>query len=293
MDYRKLEEAVTEHTKVIIPVDIAGVPCDSDRLLQIVEKARSRFRPSNEIQRAIGRIVLLEDAAHAFGASFGGQMTGSLSDFTCFSFHAVKNLTTAEGGAVVWKDIPGIGNDWIYQQYMLLSLHGQSKDALSKNRPGAWEYDIVQTGYKCNMTDIMAAIGRVQMKRYSGILKRRRELIRIYDEGFADLPVETLRHVTETYVSSGHLYLLRIGGYSEMERNRLIEYMAEKGVATNVHYKPLPMHTAYQELGFEMDNYPNAYRQYENEITLPLHTSLSDEQTGYVIETIRKHLFGR
>lgn len=286
VDYTKLEAAITSRTKAIIPVDIGGVPCDYDRLRQIVERSRGLFTPSNDLQSALGRVAILEDAAHAFGASFHGQMVGSLSDFTSFSFHAVKNLTTAEGGALVWRDIPGISNDWLYQQFMLLSLHGQSKDALSKNRLGAWEYDILDTGYKCNMTDIMAAIGRVQLARYPHILARRKQLITQYDQAAARLPVQTCRHYTSTYSSSGHLYLLRVNGFSQEQRDLLITRLAQHGVASNVHYKPLPLHTAYRRMGFDIHEFPNAYAQYMNEVTLPLHTLLTDEEAAYVMETL-------
>lgn len=290
MDYEKLEEAVTEKTKAIIPVDLAGVICDYDRIFEITEKKKSLFHGNNDIQNAIGRIAVIADAAHAFGASKAGNMCGQFADFTSFSFHAVKNLTTAEGGAVVWKEIPGIDNNWIYNQYQLLSLHGQNKDALAKTKLGAWEYDIIGPYYKCNMTDIMAAIGLVQMKRYPGLLERRRNIIAKYEKGFADLPVETLKHDEGDCHSSRHLYLMRLTGKGAEERNQFIEKLAERGIASNVHYKPLPMHTAYKKLGFDIKNYPNAYHMYENEITLPLHTSLTDEQVDYVIHTVRELL---
>lgn len=294
MDYDKLEAAITERTKVIIPVDIAGVMCDYDRLRTIVEKKKSLFHGENEIQKAIGRVILLADAAHAFGASRNGVPCGQAADFTSFSFHAVKNLTTAEGGALVWKEIPGVENEWIYHQLMLLSLHGQSKDALAKTKLGAWEYDIVMPAYKCNMTDIMAGIGLAQLKRYPAMLARRREILERYEEGLARLPVEILRHDQEsgccgvTYHSSRHLCLVRLLGKKAEFRNALITAMAERGVATNVHYKPLPMHTAYKNLGFDIKDYPNAYAQYENEITLPLHTCLTDEQVEWVIRVFRE-----
>lgn len=290
MDYEQLELAVTERTKAIIPVDLAGVICDYKRIFEIVEKKRKLFRGNNDIQNALGRIAVIADAAHAFGASRDGKMCGQFADFTSFSFHAVKNLTTAEGGAVVWKEIPGIDSSWIYNQYQLLSLHGQNKDALAKTKLGAWEYDIVGPYYKCNMTDIMAAIGLVQMKRYPGLLERRKDIIARYEEGFADLPIETLKHDKGDCHSSRHLYLMRLTGKGVEERNRLIEQLAERGIASNVHYKPLPMHTAYRKLGFDIKDYPNAYHMYENEITLPLHTSLTDEQIDYVIQTLRELL---
>lgn len=290
MDYDKLEQAVTERTKAIIPVDLAGVVCDYDRIFEIVEKKRGLFRAENELQRAIGRIVVLADAAHAFGASRKGKMCGQIADFTSFSFHAVKNLTTAEGGAVTWREIPGIDSGWIYSQYQLLSLHGQNKDALAKTKLGAWEYDIVGTYYKCNMTDIMAAIGLVQFDRYPELLKRRREIVDRYEAGFAGLPVESLKHDAGEGSSSRHLYLLRLTGKDVPCRNMVIEKLAERGIAANVHYKPLPMHTAYKKMGFDIKDYPNAYRMYENEITLPLHTCLTDEQVDYVISSLREIL---
>jgi len=290
MDYDKLAEAITERTKVIIPVDIAGVVCDYGRIFEIVEAKKHLFRASNEIQEAFGRVIVMADAAHAFGASRDGKMCGEIADFTSYSFHAVKNLTTAEGGAVVWKKIPGFDDEWIYKQFMLLSLHGQSKDALAKTQLGAWEYDIVAPNYKCNMTDIMASIGLVQMGRYPDILARRKEIISRYNEVCDTLPVKYLNHYTNTSISSGHLYLVRVNGFDVEKRNVLITKMAECGVATNVHYKPLPMHTAYKKLGFDIKDYPNAYKQYENEITLPLHTCLTDEQAAYVIDTFSKLL---
>ncbi len=290
MDYDQLEAAITEKTKVIIPVDLAGVICDYDRLYQIVEEKRGLFQPRGDIQKAIGRIILLADAAHAFGASRKGKMCGEWADFTSFSFHAVKNLTTAEGGAVVWRDMPGVDNEELYRQYMLLSLHGQSKDALAKTQLGAWEYDILSPAYKCNMTDIMAAIGLAQLERYPGILARRKQIIGMYDEGLRDTGAQVLRHYGEDYASSGHLYLVRVPGMDVEQRNQLIVRMAEAGVATNVHYKPLPMHTAYKNLGFSIEDYPNAYNQYKNEITLPLHTLLTDEAVSYVIKAFHNAL---
>lgn len=290
LDYQKLEDAITSNTKVIIPVDIAGVMCNYNRLYQIVESKKNMFQANNEIQKSFGRIVILADSAHAFGASQNGKMCGEVADFTSFSFHAVKNLTTAEGGAIVWKKIPDIADDWIYQQYMLLSLHGQSKDALEKTQLGAWEYDIVAPNYKCNMTNIIASIGLVQLKRYPEILKRRKEIIQRYDEMCEKIPVENLKHFTKKNQSSGHLYLVRINGYDVTKRNNLITRLAEIGIATNVHYKPLPMHTAYKNLGFNIINYPNAYAQYINEITLPLHTCLTNEQVKYIIENFSQFL---
>lgn len=290
IDYDAIEAAITEKTKAIIPVDIAGVMCDYERIFKAVNNKKEIFKASNEIQKAIGRVVVLADAAHSFGASYKGKMAGEVADFTSFSFHAVKNLTTAEGGAVTWKDIEGIDNEEIYREFMLLSLHGQSKDALAKTKLGAWEYDIVYPAYKCNMTDIMAAIGLVQLKRYKGLLERRKEIIGKYDEAMKNLDIQALRHYGKDFSSSGHLYLVRLNGKDEKDRNRIIEEMAERGIATNVHYKPLPMHTAYKNLGFDIKDYPNAYRQYENEITLPLHTSLSDEDVKYIIECVKELL---
>lgn len=283
MDYDKLYEAVTERTKVIIPVDLGGVICDYDRIYSIVESQRHLFRPSNDMERAFGRIVVLADAAHAFGAQRQGKMCGEIADFTSFSFHAVKNLTTAEGGALTWRNIPGVDNEAVYKQLQLLSLHGQNKDALSKTKLGAWEYDIIAPYYKCNMTDIMAGIGLVQLNRYPDILHRRRQIIDRYDGALKHCRVQVLKHFGEDYASSGHLYLVRLLGMTAEQRNEVIAKMAERGIACNVHYKPLPMMTAYKNLGFDIKDYPNAYDQYCNEVTLPLHTRLSDEEVEYVI----------
>ena len=288
MDYDALANAITEKTKAIIPVDLGGVPCDYAKLKSIVEGKKNLFQPSNEIQKAMGRIAITADAAHAFGASWKGHPIGSVADFTSFSFHAVKNFTTAEGGAVVWNDIDGIDNEELYHQYQLLSLHGQSKDALAKTKLGAWEYDIKGPWYKCNMTDIMAAIGLVQMKRYPAMLKRRKDIIARYNEAFKDLNVQVLDHYTAAHQSSGHLYILRLLGKDETIRNEFITKMAERGIATNVHYKPLPMHTAYKNLGFDIKDYPNAYEQYKNEVTLPLHTKLTDEDVEFIIENFKE-----
>lgn len=284
MDYDQLEAVITENTKVIIPVDLAGIPCDYDRIFSIVEKKRELFTPSNDIQRAMGRISVNADAAHAFGASWHGKRVGSIADFTAFSFHAVKNLTTAEGGALTWRDIPGIDNEAIYKQIQLLSLHGQSKDALAKTQLGAWEYDIVGPWYKCNMTDVAAAMGLAQMQRYDALLSRRKDIIQRYDAAFKPLGVQVLKHYTEDYQSSGHLYITRIPGITSDQRNEIIIRMAEQGIACNVHYKPLPMMTAYKNLGFDIADYPNAYRYFANEITLPLHTVLMDDQVDYAIQ---------
>ena len=284
MDYDKLANAITEKTKVVIPVDLGGVPCDYNRIFSIVESKKELFHPVNKLQEAIGRVIVMTDAAHAFGAEWNGKAVGSIADFSNFSFHAVKNFTTAEGGAVTWKDIEGIDNEEIYHQYQLLSLHGQSKDALAKTQLGAWEYDIVGPWFKCNMTDVTAGIGLAQMKRYRGLLARRKEIIEKYDAAFKPLGIEVLNHYTEEHQSSGHLYITRIPEITLEQRHESIVKMAEVGVACNVHYKPLPMMTAYKNMGFDIKDYPNAYKRFENEITLPLHTKLTDEEVEYVIE---------
>ena len=283
MDYEKLAAAITPQTKVIIPVDLAGVVCNYDKIFEIVNAQKALFVAANPIQKAFGRVVVLADAAHAFGAQRHGRMCGEIADFTSFSFHAVKNLTTAEGGALTWRNIPGIDNEWIYKQFMLLSLHGQNKDALAKTQLGSWEYDIVSPAYKCNMTDVVAAIGLIQFKRYPSILERRKILIERYDKAFSLYNVQVLNHFSETHNSSGHLYLVRLLGKDEAYRNKVIEAMAESGIACNVHYKPLPMMTAYKQLGFDIANFPQAFNQYRNEITLPLHTCLTDEEQTYII----------
>lgn len=290
MDYDRMEAAITEKTKAVIPVDLGGIPCDYDRIYEAVERKKDLFRPNSEIQKAMGRIAVVADCAHALGAEKNGKMTGALADFSSFSFHAVKNFTTAEGGASCWKTIPGVDNDELYHQYQLLSLHGQSKDALAKTKLGAWEYDIVGPWYKCNMTDIMAAIGLKQLERYPGLLQRRAEIIRRYDAALKPLGVETLTHFGEDYRSSGHLYITRVPNITEQQRNDIIVKMAEREIACNVHYKPLPMMTAYKTLGFDIEDYPNAYKRYVNEITLPLHTKLSDEDVAYVIENFTEIL---
>lgn len=312
MDYDAVEDAITARTKAIIPVDLAGIPCDYDRLFRIVEKKKSLFAPRTDLQRMIGRVAICCDAAHAFGASWKGQMVGSIADFSSFSFHAVKNFTTAEGGALTWNlpfgdevvvkeldqdpdntfsSLPVIeGETWnenLYRKAQLLSLHGQNKDALAKTKLGAWEYDIIGTWYKCNMTDVVAAIGLVQMKRYKGLLARRKVLIERYNDAFRGLDVAVLNHFDANHQSSGHLYIVRLLGRTREETNRVIELMAERGVATNVHYKPLPMMTAYKKLGFDIEDFPNAYHQFENEITLPLNTKMTDEDLDYVIENFR------
>ena len=283
IDYDRIADAITERTKVVMPVDLGGVMCDYDRVFAAVESKRDLFRPANDLQRAFGRVVVLADAAHAFGARWHDKMCGEVADFTSFSFHAVKNLTTAEGGAITWRPIEGVDDEWLYKQYQLLSLHGQNKDALAKTQLGAWEYDIVAPDFKCNMTDIAAAIGLVQLRRYAEILKRRRDIVERYDEALRGYHVQTLNHYGADHQSSGHLYLVRLLGKGLEYRNDVIRQMAERGIACNVHYKPLPMMTAYKNLGFDIKDYPNAYRQFENEVTLPLHTCLTDEDVAYVI----------
>ena len=296
MDYGVLEDAITERTKVITPVDIAGVPCDYNRIFDIVKSphVQAKFAPKTELQKAIGRVTVIADAAHAFGADRHGQKVGSIADFSNFSFHAVKNFTTAEGGAVTWRSIPSVADSDIYKKFQLFSLHGQSKDALAKTKLGVWEYDIIGPWYKCNMTDIMGAMGLAQFDRYPGMLARRREIINQYDAALKPYGVQVLVHYADDYHSSGHLYLTRIPGISPEQRNEIIVKMAERGIATNVHYKPLPLHTAYKNLGFDIKDYPNAYAQFANEITLPLHTCLTDEQVNFVIknyiEIIKQYL---
>lgn len=294
MDYDALEAAINERTKAIIPVDLAGIPCDYDRIFDIVERKRAIFSPKSDIQKAIGRVAIMADTAHAFGATWKGKMVGAIADFSSFSFHAVKNFTTAEGGALTWKTIDGIDNDEIYKKVQLLSLHGQSKDALAKTKLGAWEYDIIGTYYKCNMTDVSAAIGLKQFDRYPELLKRRRTIIEKYDTALKPLGIEVLEHYTGDWESSGHLYLTRIPGITLGERNEIIIKMAERGIACNVHYKPLPMHTAYKALGFDIKDYPNAFAHFANEISLPLHTCLKDEEVEYVsscfVEILKEYI---
>lgn len=283
MDYDKLESLITERTKVIIPVDLAGILCDYKKIFSAAEAKKSLFKANNEIQKLYGRVIVMADCAHGFGAVQNGVQAGAIADFTCFSFHAIKNLTTAEGGAVTWRNRPGLDNEKIYKEFQLLSLHGQTKDAFSKNQLGAWEYDIVSPAYKCNMTDIMAAMGLVQLKRYKSMLSRRHELIQMYDDAFSKLNVKLLRHTDSGNISSGHLYLVRVNGISPEQRNDIIIKMGERGIACNVHYKPLPMLTAYKNLGFDIKDYPNAYHQFANEITLPLYSKLTDSQAEYII----------
>lgn len=288
MDYEKLEQAITENTKAIISVDLAGIIGNYEKLFSIAERKKALFHPANKIQERMGRIAVLADAAHALGAEKDGKRCGEIADFTSFSFHAVKNLTTAEGGALVWRDIEGIDNEALYKQFMLFSLHGQSKDALAKTQLGAWEYDIVEPYFKCNMTDIMASLGLAQLRRYPGLLARRKEIIGKYNEALKDEDVTVLNHYGENHASSGHLYLVRLNGKTREECNEIITKMAERGVATNVHYKPLPMLSAYKNQGFSIEDYPNAYDLFANEITLPLHTKLTDEEVEYVMECFKE-----
>lgn len=298
IDYENLEKYITPATKAVMPVDIAGMPCDYDKIYEVIEKKRELFRPGdNKYQKALGRILVLADCAHGFGAQSGDMRSGRLADFTAFSFHAVKNLTTAEGGAVVWNPVPGVDPEEIYREYMLLSLHGQSKDALAKTKAGAWEYDILSPAYKCNMTDIQASLGLVQLRRYPELLKRRREIIEAYDRGLMAInekldgvTLESLKHFRGQRISSGHLYLTRLLGCTRSQRDAVIEEMAGRGVAVNVHYKPLPMLTAYKNMGMDVEDYPNAYHMFENELSLPLHTLLTDEQVEYVLDTLRESL---
>ncbi len=288
MDYDKLEAAITEKTKAVIPVDLAGIMCDYDRIFEILERKKNLFQPANELQRKIGRVAVVADGAHALGAERKGKRCGEVADFTSFSFHAVKNLTTAEGGALVWRDIEGVDNEKLYKQFMLFSLHGQSKDALAKTQLGAWEYDIIAPYFKCNMTDIMASIGLAQLERYPSILERRKTLIEMYDRELEGENVRHLQHYGKDFASSGHLYITHVLGKTREECNAIITKMAEKGIATNVHYKPLPMLTAYKNLGFDIQDYPNAYELFSNEITLPLHTKLTDEEAEYVIKSFKE-----
>ena len=292
MDYEALENAITERTKVIIPVDIAGVMCDYDRIFEIVERKKKLFKPNNDIQKLYGRIIVSADAAHSFGATYKGQRSGSVADFSSFSFHAVKNLTTAEGGALTWKHVDGLDNEELYHEFMLWSLHGQSKDALAKTKLGAWEYDIVYTGYKCNMTDIMASIGLVQLDRYQSLLDRREEIVDMYNKLLNKDKVELISHRNGDSISCKHLMLTRVKGIDVEKRNEIITKLAEVGVSSNVHYKPLPMHTAYKNLGFDIKDFPNAYNLYKNEITLPLHTKLSNEDVEYICNQFNKIIEG-
>lgn len=290
LDYESLTECINERTKAIIPVDIAGVMCDYDRIFEIAESKKHLFKPSNKLQESIGRVAVVADAAHSLGARYKSKMSGEVADFTAFSFHAVKNLTTAEGGAITWKSIKCLDCEDVYHEFMLLSLHGQSKDALAKTNPDLWEYDIVAPYFKCNMTDIAASLGISQLRRYETILKKRKTIIEKYDELLQDLPLTPLRHFTAEQISSGHLYLTRIDNADEAYRNKVIHRMAEMGVSTNVHYKPLPMHTAYKNLGFDIKDYPNAYNMFKSEISLPLHTLLTIEDAEYVCKCFKTAL---
>lgn len=287
MDLGALENAITEKTKVIIPVDLAGKPCKYDEIFEIVERKKSLFKPNNKLQEKIGRVIVMADAAHSLGAVYKGKPSGSIADFTCFSFHAVKNFTVAEGGSVTWNRNLGLNDDEVYKEFQLLSLHGQSKDALSKTKLGSWEYDIVAPNYKCNLTDIASGIGLAQLKRYPSLLKRRFEIVERYNKGFEGTRIKPFIHFEENRKSCCHLYIVNIEGASEEDRNEIIVKMAERGIATNVHYKPLPMHTAYKNLGFDIKDYPNAFDNYKSEITLPLHTLLTDEQVDYIIENLK------
>ena len=288
MDYDQLEKLITENTKVIIPVDLGGIPCDYDRLYEVVSSKKQLFHPSSPLQKAFNRIIVMADSAHALGTAYHGQPVGSLADFTTFSFHAVKNFTTAEGGSVTWKSHDFINDDEIYKQFQIYSLHGQTKDALAKTKLGSWEYDILLPGYKANMTDIMASIGLAQLQRYESLLQRREEIVERYNSGFEGSRIQPLQHIGEDFKSSMHLYITHVKGVTLEERNAIIEKMAEAGIACNVHYKPLPMLTAYSNLGFEISDYPNAYQYYVQEVTLPLHTKLSDEEVDYIIETFKE-----
>ena len=287
MDYDQMADTINERTKAVIPVDLAGIPCNYEKVFEAVESKRHLFRPNNDLQKSFGRVIVVADGAHALGAQWRGQMVGAIADFTSFSFHAVKNFTTGEGGALTWRNLQGIDNEKMYKEFQLLTLHGQSKDALEKSTLNSWEYDIIYPGYKRNMTDVIAAIGLVQMKRFPALLARRKQLIERYNETLKDENVSLLSHYTDDYTSSGHLYLVRLTGRDSNDRNQVINKMAERGIATNVQYKPLPMMTAYRKLGFDIKNFPNAYHFFENEITLPLYTKLTDEQVDYILENFK------
>ena len=287
MDYDQMADTINERTKAVIPVDLAGIPCNYEKVFEAVESKRHLFRPNNDLQKSFGRVIVVADSAHALGAQWRGQMVGAIADFTSFSFHAVKNFTTGEGGALTWRNLQGIDNEKMYKEFQLLTLHGQSKDALEKSTLNSWEYDIIYPGYKRNMTDVIAAIGLVQMKRFPALLARRKQLIERYNETLKDENVSLLSHYTDDYTSSGHLYLVRLTGRDSNDRNQVINKMAERGIATNVHYKPLPMMTAYRKLGFDIKNFPNAYHFFENEITLPLYTKLTDEQVDFILENFK------
>lgn len=290
MDYTQLEHAITERTKAVIPVDLAGIMCDYDRIYDAVYQKKELFHPQNDLQKAFGRVVIIADAAHSFGAARHGMLSGQAADFTCFSFHAVKNLTTAEGGAVTWRGMSGIDYEELYRKYMLLSLHGQDRDAFSKREADAWEYDIISLAYKCNMTDVAAAIGLGQLDRYEEMLSRREKVIGIYNEGLKDLKVQVLNHFGPAHRSNGHLYLTRLTDKSREYCDIFMRKLAQKGISSNVHYKPLPMHTAYKNMGFRIENYPNAYEMFENEVTLPLNSKMTEDDAYYVAETIKRIL---
>ena len=287
MDYDQMADTINERTKAVIPVDLAGIPCNYEKVFEAVESKRHLFRPNNDLQKSFGRVIVVADGAHALGAQWRGQMVGAIADFTSFSFHAVKNFTTGEGGALTWRNLQGIDNEKMYKEFQLLTLHGQSKDAFEKSTLNSWEYDIIYPGYKRNMTDVIAAIGLVQIKRYPALLARRKQLIERYNDALKDENVSVLPHFTDNHISSGHLYLVRLTGRDSNDRNQVINKMAERGIATNVHYKPLPMMTAYRKLGFDIKNFPNAYHFFENEITLPLYTKLTDEQVDYILENFK------
>ena len=287
MDYDQMADTINERTKAVIPVDLAGIPCNYEKVFEAVESKRHLFRPNNDLQKSFGRVIVVADGAHALGAQWRGQMVGAIADFTSFSFHAVKNFTTGEGGALTWRNLQGIDNEKMYKEFQLLTLHGQSKDAFEKSTLNSWEYDIIYPGYKRNMTDVIAAIGLVQIKRYPALLARRKQLIERYNKALKDENVSVLPHFTDDHISSGHLYLVRLTGRDSNDRNQVINQMAERGIATNVHYKPLPMMTAYRKLGFDIKNFPNAYHFFENEITLPLYTKLTDEQVDYILENFK------
>ncbi|QWQ39039.1 DegT/DnrJ/EryC1/StrS aminotransferase family protein [Gemella sp. zg-570] len=287
MDYDKLSSAITEKTKAIIPVDLCGIPCNYEKLFEIVEEKKNIFKASSDYQEKLGRIAIISDAAHALGTVYKGKKVGNIADFSSFSFHAVKNFTTAEGGSATWKENPNFDNEELYQKFQILSLHGQTKDALSKMKAGSWEYDIVIPGYKCNMTDIVASIGLVQLNRYPALLKRRYEIVDMYDKFFENTRIKFLKHKTEDYLSSHHLYITHVEGANLEQRNEIITRLAEKGISVNVHYKPLPLLTAYKNKGFDIKDYPNAYKYFENEISLPLNTRLTNEEIEYIIETYK------
>ena len=288
MDYVALANAITENTKAVIPVDLAGIPCDYDKIFEVVESKKHLFRANSEYQEKLGRIAVVADGAHALGSTYKGKKIGSVADFTTFSFHAVKNFTTAEGGSVTWKENENFDNEELYREYQIYSLHGQTKDALAKTKAGSWEYDIVIPGYKCNLTDIAASIGLVQLDRYPKLLERREDIISHYNKGFEGTRITALSHSSEDYKSCGHLYITHVEGATFEQRGEIIVKMAERGISCNVHYKPLPLLTAYKNLGFDIENYPNAYNYYVKEITLPLHTRLSDEDVDVIIENFKE-----